>query len=287
MTGRGHVAFGFRVCGAGTRSLLAADELDWPELWVRQRIRSAQRGPGDADERGAAVPLTGGDWLALDRATGTATYHVRERTDPDSLIHPRLAPAAGLMARWLGREVFHAGAFLSNGGAWALTGTNNAGKSTILAALAMAGEPVLTDDTLVVEDGRAYAGPRCVDLRQLDVLGARVAEHARTVRDGTRYRLDLPPIAAAAPLRGWFHLEWGDAVEAVPCPLTERFRRVVAERRYGMTAVDPHALLALAVLPAWVLRRPRGAEHMDRLLEHLAQLSGHLPVGARSQLTTA
>jgi hypothetical protein len=206
--------------------------------------------------------------------------------DEDSLLHPWLAPAAAIVARSLGREVFHAGAFLADGGAWALTGTNEAGKSSILAALAIAGEPVLTDDLLVVGDDLAYAGPRCVDLRDLSVVGG-LAGTVRSVRKGTRHRLDLPVTEAVAPLRGWFFLEWGDAVEAVPCAAAPRIERIMAQRRWASTAINPRVLLALASLPGWVLRRPPGAEHMEALLELLASVSGMDGGAPRARLPDA
>ena len=196
-------------------------------------------------------------------------------------MHPLLAPAAGLLARWQGREALHCGAFVAAGGAWGLTGANEAGKSTLLATLALAGTPVLTDDLLVVDAaGIAYAGPRCVDLRELVVVGGDVAARVRSVRAGTRWRLDLVPVGPTAPLRGWFFLDWGDRVEAVPCPARERFARLGEQRRWPMLPADPHTLLELAVLPAWILRRPRGAQHMPAVLARLLEVAARTIGGA-------
>ena len=268
-----HAAFGFRIVGMQSAALAGVRQPDWPALRIRQTVgpvrpsRAASAHLGD--DRGH-FPLSGDGWLSVSRPDATATYHSARDIDGDRLVHPLLAPAAGLMARWIGREAFHCGAFVAAGGAWGLTGGNEAGKSTLLARLALAGTPVLTDDLLVVDKrGVAYAGPRCVDLRELDVVGGDVALRVRPVRDGTRQRLALAPVQAHAALRGWFFLEWGDAVEVVPCSARERFARLGKQRRWPMLAADPRALLDLAALPAWILRRPRGERHMAAALDCL------------------
>jgi hypothetical protein len=279
-----HAAFGFRIEGMASTALTGATQPDWPRLRVRRRVGPVQHQPAHLSEGHAHVELIDDGWLSLDRGAATATYLSDRDIDPDRLVHPLLSPAAGLMARWLGREAFHCGAFLAAGGAWGLTGANEAGKSTILATMARSGTPVLTDDLLVVDRaGTAYAGPRCIDLRELDVVGGDVAAHVRTVRSGTRQRLALAPVQAAAPLRGWFFLDWGDAVEAQPCSARERFRRLGEQRRWPMLPADPRALLDLASLPAWTLRRPRGAQHMPAVLACLARATARHAVsgGAR------
>ena len=273
MTATDHLAFGFRVRGLGSEGLTPGQRADWPQLRVRVRVGRSTDAGSHAGEDRARLPLGNGECVELDRTTRTATYRTHAELDRDRLLHPLLAPAAAVMARWFGREAFHAGAFLADGGAWALAGTNEAGKSSLLAALAMADRAVLTDDLLVVGDGLAYAGPRCVDLRELHVVGGSVADRVRSVRGGTRHRLDLPPTVAVVPLRGWFFLEWGDAVEAVPCAAGARIERIMAQRRWATEAIDPHVLLELGSLPARVLRRPRGARHMAAVLDLLASLS--------------
>jgi hypothetical protein len=276
-----HVAFGFRIVGMESAALAGEAHPTWPQLRVHRRVGPAVRQATHLSDGHALLELADG-WLSVDRDEATATYLSDQDIDPDRLVHPLLSPAAGLMARWLGRESFHCGAFLAADGAWGLTGANEAGKSTILATMALAHTPVLTDDLLVVDRaGVAYAGPRCIDLRELDVVGGDVATRVRTVRSGTRQRLGLPPVPAAAPLRGWFFLEWGDVVEAVPCSARERFLRLGAQRRWPTLPADSRALLELASLPAWTLRRPRGARHMPDVLACLRHVLGrHVPAGA-------
>lgn len=277
-----HVAFGFRIEGLETDALAGATPPDWPRLRVRRRVGSAVPQVTHLSDGRADLELADDGWLSLDRDEATATYLTDRDIDADRLVHPLLSPAAALMARWLGREAFHCGAFLAAGAAWGLIGANEAGKSTILAAMALSGTPVLTDDLLVVDRaGVAYAGPRCIDLRELDVVGGDVATRVRPVRTGTRQRLALPPVHAAAPLRGWFFLDWGDVIEAMPCSARERFLRLGAQRRWPMLAADPRALLELASLPAWTLRRPRGAQHMPDVLACLRRATDrHAAAGA-------
>lgn len=272
--GRDHVAFGFRLDGVSPRALIADERPDWPVLRVRCRRGPGGSAPAHLGAVGARLGLGGEDWLELDRATRTATYRTAAAIDEDTLVHPRLAPAAALMARWLDREALHAGAFLTAGGAWGVAGANEAGKSTLLGSLAMRGTPVFSDDLLVIDRaGLAYAGPRCLDLRRPEIIGGGVSERVRPVREDTRRRMDLPAVAAVAPLRGWFFLEWGSRVEAVPCPGEARLRGLLAQRRWAVEAIDPRVLLALASLPAWTLRRPRGTEHLAATLALLDDLT--------------
>lgn len=284
--GRDHVAFGFRLDGVPPRALIADDRPDWPALHVRCLRGPAGTAPAHLDAAGARLPLGGEDWLELDRATQTATYRTAATVDEDTLVHPRLAPAAALMARWLGREALHAGAFLTAGGAWGVAGANEAGKSTLLGSLAMRGTPVFSDDLLVIDRaGLAYAGPRCLDLRRPEIIGGAVSERVRPVRDGTRRRMDLPPAAAVAPLRGWFFLEWGSRVQAAACPGKVRLSGLLAQRRWAVDPIDPRVLLALASLPAWTLRRPRGAAHLAATLALLDELTA--AAGARGSEAAA
>lgn len=274
-TDRDHVAFGFCLRGVAARALIPADRPDWPVLHVQHRLGPPGTAAAHLDESSARLSLGDGDWLELDRCARTATYRSPREVDEDALIHPRLAPAAALMARWIEREALHAGAFLAGGGAWAVAGPNEAGKSTLLGSLAMRGTPIFSDDLLVIDRaGFAYAGPRCIDLRQPRVIGGGAADRVRPVRAETRQRLDLPAVAPVAALRGWFFLEWGERVEAVPCAAHARLRQLIAQRRWAVDTIDPRALLALASLPAWTLRRPRGAAHLPATLALLDELTG-------------
>jgi hypothetical protein len=282
------VAFGFRLDGLRAPALMPASRPDWPTLHVQRRIGPPGDGTCYLGDAGARLSLPGAGCLELDRAAGTATYLSARALDDDTLVHPLLSPAAAVAARWLGREAFHAGALLGDDGAWALAGTNQAGKSTLLASLALGGRPILTDDLLVVDrDGLAYTGPRCIDLRALDIVGADIEERVRPVRGATRRRLDLPAANVAATLQGWIFLEWGSHVEAEPCPAKARIGRLMAQRRWAAGAIEPSTLLELAARPAWILRRPRGAQHTAAVLDLLDRLVGEAPAAAPSRRSHA
>ncbi|MFC5926631.1 hypothetical protein [Micromonospora vulcania] len=216
--------------------------------------------------RGTRV-LADGRTLAVDRLRGTATFYGPPLT-PDVLAHPYLAPVATTVNRWAGRETFHSGAFVLDGRAWAVLGPRTAGKSSLLAALAARGVPVLADDILVVDGSDAFAGPRCVDLRQA-VPG--VALPTRPVRGGERLRVALPPIASRVPLGGWLFLCWGGALALTRLPGTTLLARLAGLRSFGELPSDPAALLSIAALPAWELSRPRDWAALDDTHRLLAE----------------
>jgi hypothetical protein len=68
-----------------------------------------------------------------------------------------LGPIMAFVLRLHGRLALHAGVFATAGGAFALAGGPGAGKSTLVAALALAGVPVLSDDVApLVERGDRF-----------------------------------------------------------------------------------------------------------------------------------
>ncbi|WP_229401324.1 hypothetical protein [Micromonospora okii] len=268
----GRFAYGLRVHGLdGVTELAPARPGDGlPEVTVRQVADGPPPTPAPLDHRYGARPLADGRrHLAVDRARRTATFHGPPLA-ADLLAHPYLAPVATAFNRWAGRETFHAGGFLGGGRAWALAGPRTAGKSSLLAALAARAVPVLADDVLAVDGADAFAGPRCVDLRE-PVPGAALA--LRPARDGTRTRVPLPPVPDRVPLGGWFFLRWGDALRLDPVPAADLLARLAAGRSWRELPTDPAALLTLAALPAWDLTRPRdwaGLDEVCRLLDGIA-----------------
>ena len=186
---------------------------------------------------------------------------------PDLVAHPYLAAAATVVNRWAGRETFHSGAFVRHGRAWAVLGPRTAGKSSLLAALAAEGVPVMADDVLVTDGRYGFAGPRCVDLREM-VPG--LTTDAIRVRRRSRLRVALPPVADRVQLGGWFFLRWGTEPSVVPVAPGDLLARLAASRSWPELPSDPSTLLALAALPAWELNRPRDWSALDatrRLLE--------------------
>lgn len=265
------VAYGFRLAGLDSVYLQPGSDESRPLLTVRRAMSK----PGNRHQPapGAKVlSLIGGGRLVLDRRARTASFETPQLLDDDDLAHPYLAPAAAVLAGWQGWNAFHAGAFASDGRAVAVLGARERGKSTLLAALALEGVPIVTDDVLVVEGESAQAGPRCIDLRQGSAFPAAALEPSRS---RTRARLRLPALAAAAELAGWVALEWGARLELAPLKPSQRLHRLAsAHSRAGEPRDD--ALLELAHLPGWVLRRPPRLELLPETARRLVELADGL-----------
>ena len=135
------------------------------------------------------------------------------------------------MSRWLGREGFHGGGIVVDGGVWAVLGDKTAGKSTTLAWLARAGVGVVSDDVLIVDGETVLAGPRSIDLREEAAERLGTGELIGRVGARDRWRVTLAPIAAELPLRGWITLEWGEAVAVEPIRGAERLRALLPAPR--------------------------------------------------------
>ena len=266
-------AYGLTVRGLERSEILVPSPGDaWPTVRIEQDRIDGESPPTSMTADRAELRLLGGSQLVLERRRRVATFLTPEPLDDDELAHPYLAPVGAVFAGWLGREAFHAGAFAAGGGAWALLGEKEDGKSTTLAWLALAGCAVLTDDILVVEGRTALAGPRCVDLREPAARRLGLMDRAGAARSGERRRLPLPPIESEAPLRGWIFLTWGDRVELTPLRPPERLVRL-ARHHNGRVSSNETALLDLAVLGAWELRRPRNWELLPEIGERLLDLA--------------
>jgi len=265
------VAYGFRLAGLGSDYLQSGSDERRPLLTVRRSVsHPAERLQPPAGTK--ALELVGGGRLVLDRGTRTASFETPQLLDDDDLAHPYLAPAAAVMAGWQGWTAFHAGAFALDGRAVAVLGARERGKSTLLAALALQGVSIVTDDVLVLDGESAQTGPRCIDLRQGSAFPAAAPEPSRS---NTRARLRLPALTAPAELAGWVALEWGEQVELEPLRPSQRLHRLAsAHSRAG----DPRdrALLELAHLPGWVLRRPPRLDLLPETARRVVELAARL-----------
>jgi len=254
-----------------------------PERWTEWRLALGE-GSGAPTElledSRARVRSAPSGWVDIDRLRRTSTINLPEAPTAAELAQPFLGSTAIVAAHWAGLHSFHAGAFVAHGRAWAILGPRGAGKSSLLAALALDGAPILADDVLVVGDGpRGLAGPRCIDLRGETARALDVGDPMGVVGTRERWRLRVGPVAPEVPLGGWVHLEWGESA----------IRNVQPERRVGVLLANvalraqpggPAALsrlMELFALPMVGLRRPRGleqiAETTRRLTDHLAQLA--------------
>jgi hypothetical protein len=269
-------AYGFRLSGIdAAKQLLARAEPEWPELELLAVTDGAPPPPHDrVSEDRAELILRSGGWVELERDASRATYHLHRSVRDGDLLHPYLAPVAALAARWLGRESFHAGAVILDGGAWALLGDKGVGKSSTLAHLALSGYAVLSDDVLVMRDGSAFVGPRCIDLRAEPArrLGVGVALGVVGMRE--RFRLELGPAPTTVPLRGFVTLCWDDELVVERLRGSRRLLALIPHRALLLESSAPGDLLELSSLPFVEVRRPRGwrslAETTERLLDALA-----------------
>jgi hypothetical protein len=253
---RASAVYGLRLVGVDAAEMLAvANGEPWPEVRVLRRLaprESVRRGFGGLR---ACFEFPEGR-LLIEREEAAITTVTEEPLPDDQLVHPWLTLAGGMWARWLGRDAFHGGAILVDGGAWAVLGQQADGKSTLLAWLALHGYQVMCDDLLVIEDGHVFAGPRCVDLRPdaVESLAKRDLPHAR---GDSRRRVQLAPVPTRAPLRGVVHLAWGDEIAITTVPLRERIDGLRAHNSFLGVPADKATLLELAALPNLEFRRPR------------------------------
>jgi hypothetical protein len=210
------------------------------------------------------VRLVSGGYIHMRRHAEEAIYVVPVPLGGEELVHPYLAPTASAFSVWFGREAYHAGAFALDGGAFAVVGDREGGKSTTLAWLAAQGRQVLSDDLLALQGGSVLPGPRCIDLREASAGRLGVGHPLPSVRTGGRWRLRLAP-AKALPLRGWIFLSWGNTIEVRSLAPRERLDLIL---RLGRPA-DPTSPLTLAEVPAWALIRPKTWQSLSRCLDRL------------------
>jgi hypothetical protein len=251
--------------------LLVDAPADWPALTIAHAPPDAS-GPS-VDVVGpdrAELPLYDG-WVTVDRAPPRVTFHLPSPPPADDLVHPYLAPAAALAARWAGRESFHAGAVVADGGAWIVLGDKEAGKSTTIADLALHDHMVLADDLVVLDGDAVLAGPRCVDLRETAAAQLGAGEPLGFVGIRERWRLALPPVPPSLPLRGWITLAWDDDVAIDVVEGAARMLALVPFRSVRIAPEAAEVLVQLASYPVLRLRRPRRwdalAPARERLLE--------------------
>jgi hypothetical protein len=181
--------------------------------------------------------------------------------------------------------VFHAGAFVVDGKAWAVAGDKGAGKSTTLGWLATRGIDVLSDDLLVVADGWVHAGPRCLDLRQEAAAHLGIGTCIGMIGDRERWRHDLPPTASIVRLGGWIYPAWGSRIQVSSVPPADRLGLLTQNLSLRVPPPSPADTLHTIALPTWQWTRPRDWATVDdsitALLDHVAADAGrHLQPSA-------
>ena len=272
---RARGAYGMALTGMPppAEALLVPAESSWPKFDVvvetSKTAPALERvGPAFAD----LLPSSGGAIL-IDRSAGRIEILTVAPAVPEALVHPTLAHPASIVAWWYGRESFHAGTVVVAGGAWALIAARGGGKSSTLAELVARDFPLVADDLLVVDDGRAFLGPRSLDLRRDAAERVQGAVEMGVVGARERWRLVVGPAPPRAPLRWWFALEWGPTLDARLVPPRERIALIGAQRAVNLPPRDPTTLIALTALPVWLLQRPRDPASLPAvatLIEELA-----------------
>jgi hypothetical protein len=270
--------YGFRLNGVERALRLLVDvPAGWPELTLATVAATGREVP-EMDVVGpaaATLPLHGTGWMEIERDASRVVFHLPEDPGHEELVHPYLAPGAAVLARWAGREAFHAGAVLAGDGAWAVLGDREAGKSSTLAWLALNGHPVLADDLVVLDGTHVLAGPRCIDLRGDAAARLGAGEPLGVVGTRERWRLVLDGVPARVPLRGWILLEWAEEVGVAPVRGPERLLRLIPHRSVRLAPPAAGALVELASLPVLAFRRPRRWDALADAGERLvAALSG-------------
>jgi hypothetical protein len=270
-------AYGLRFDGLPADALVAAPE-DW-EPWTLCWEQAPPEGRAvqrfDADE--VLIDIEPGGQARVDRRAASTTLRLAAEPVADALVHPHLASTAVVTAAWFGRQSFHAGAFVLDGGVWAVVGDREHGKSSALAWLAAAGLAVFADDVLVIDAGRALAGPRCLDLRAGAARHFGMGCDIGLVGSRRRWRVRLPAVPAELPFLGWVILQWSDDVDVRPIPVAERLEVLLANRGLRLPEHDPRPWLGLVARPMVCLSRPRdwaaADTAMTALVDRLAALA--------------
>lgn len=250
-------AYGLCLQGVDGCRLLRQVPFHSPTLRIERRAPEAASAHDVLSDEWAQLRLRKGGSVSVDRNAMVAVFRLAGDSGNEELVHPYLAGTAAVVSRWLGRETFHAGAFVVGDGAWGLLGVKGAGKSSTLAWLARLGFGVMTDDLAVLENGSILAGPSCIDLRADASERFKMGEDLGVAGSRQRWRVVTGPVPAALPLRGWVLLAWGGQVELVSIPPSRRLSRLLEHLALLVPPLNPAALLDLAVLPCLELRRPR------------------------------
>jgi hypothetical protein len=188
---------------------------------------------------------------------------------PECVVQPFLTTAAASIALHSGHQPFHAGAFSIDGAAWAILGEKEAGKSSTLALAADLGALIVTDDLLVVADGMALAGPRCIDLREETTRVVSGAIPLGTVGLRERWRKYLDSCPPTIPLAGFVLPTWGADGVQLMAPIARLQAIFECSSMRGITMNDPSEYLRLTSLPVVTWSRPRTLSSALRSLKLL------------------
>jgi hypothetical protein len=272
-------AYGFRmVVPEGQEPLpdLAGVAEDAPSVCLSWSQGVADEQAYEVGPRRFRMSTPGGGSLEVDGEAGTISAVLPEPVSAAAMVHPLATMPMSFLARWHGAATLHGGAFVHEGRAWVLSGEPMAGKSSMLAALAGDGVPILADDLVVVFDGQVASGPRCVDLRPDVADRTPGARPLGEVAGRERFRLSTAPAPARAPLAGIVVLGWADDPAGDPAPLGTRERlEILHEQDYSVRLgpPDPELVFGLLDVPMWRLSRARDWREARAASDQLLELA--------------
>ncbi len=255
-TARG--AYGFRVTGDSVDSALYNPISEHrPAIQIVRRDLTREHYEPVAGDDLVEIPLIGGGAAIMERTTGFGILEVPDELTADELAHPYLAPIASVFADWLNHTVLHAGIVHIAGKAWGVVGAREAGKSTLMAGLAIKGLPIGADDLMVIDGIEVYSGPRTLDLRPGAAEYLKEGRGLGVVGMRERWRLDLADAAPSLPLGGFLFPSWGETISITECPLDVRLDTFVNGRSVQVNPMNPHEAMRLARYPAYNFVRPQ------------------------------
>lgn len=271
--------YGFRLVW-GTSECAPADLVDLgehhtPAVDVRWRLSAVSSDFMVVEPGCAGFGTEGQTGFLVRRPPLSISIDMHRMLPLDGLLHPMMTAPLAVLSRWRGDVTLHAGAFVAAGGAWAVVGAREAGKSTTLAMLADHGVPIVCDDLLAVDGTDVWAGPSCVDLRPDVAERFGAARSLGEIAGRVRHRLSTPASPARLPLRGFIVLDWHDrqSVEAtrmmVPALLELLYRQ---EYMALLGPAAPEKIMRLLGLPAWRLARPRDWASSDDVVQRVLEL---------------
>lgn len=193
-----------------------------------------------------------------------------------------LGTGFGMLLHQRGSLVLHGSAVANNGRAVAICGESGAGKSTLAAALCRDGCSFVTDDLCVVSQNEHKLPVVLPDGRKLKLWRESIDNLDLAARQGEAVRQSFekyyiepfntasepPALTAIFVLRearppfqeGIECLALPDAMRALEC---EMYRPQLREMMGLKSELIAHAAAAVGHARVFVLRRPRGFEHLD------------------------
>jgi hypothetical protein len=272
--GPAQAAYGLRLHGIGTFAGTRTTPSDWEAWTVTRVVETGSELEGQEmtlwDER-ALIPMPGLGRVTVHRSRREISFVTNRPLSDEAVLHPGLVPAAAVVNWWKGRACMHASAVIAGGQVWALLADRGGGKSTTAVILARRAHGLFTDDMLIVEGTRCFAGPPSVDLRAdaaEELGGASVGKIGR--RD--RWRMPLAGPTTEAALGGLVELVWTDGAASLEeLDLADRLDLV---GRHASMPINGEQLLALASRPALRFARPRDLDQAGAGIELLGRAIG-------------